>query len=721
MPATAISGAIERHFHVSLFLLVSAGFATLAATRQLDMASLCLVCAALAIRGWLLACKREVSIPEPWTSRITLACVLFYAVDYFLLSAGFVRASVHLVLFTMVAKIFSIHRDRDHLYLAVLAFLEVLAASVLSVDTLFLAAFTCFVVLAANTFVSLEMRRSARETPTCARDSVTHCRRFPRSLSFFAAVLVAGIMLLGAGIFFALPRTTAGYLSTFAPHSEVVSGFNNEVNLGRIGQIQQLDTVVMYVQYLNTSPTDADLRWRGISLGLFDGRRWSNPWPDTEGLPRLSGRFDLASLYRSWDDPLVAADRRGSVHILHYRVLMEPIGSPVFFLVPKPEALLGPYREVAADAGGAVYNNDRERAIDHYEALSVAEQPNPAALRSTGSQYPPGIQLRYLQLPAHLDARVEALAEQITAQAPTPYDKASALESYLRTRYSYTLQLPSALPADPLADFLFQRKRGHCEFFASAMTVMLRTLGVPARLVNGFRGGEFNRLTRSYVVRARHAHAWVEAYFPGYGWITFDPTPADGDTAAGAWSRFLPYLDAGREFWRDWIINYDFSHQRMLTFAAATQGRLTTDRGRNWLGQHYTTLLAAVRQSHTRIQKSPLRWAVGLLGGVAVVSLLLNSRRLLRAVVEWNLARHPERVPQSGAAVWYARLLVLLARRGWPRQPAQTATEFLATIDDADLRSAVADFTAHYQQARFGGSAGDAQQLPELFARIRSR
>ena len=191
--AAPIHRNIDRYFQISLFLLVVAGFAALATTGQLDAASLVFVGAALAVRGWLLLHQREVSISERWASRITLGYVLFYLADYTLLSAGFVKATVHLVLFAMVVKIFSVTRERDYLYLAVLAFLEILAASVLTVDTLFLAAFGVFVVCAVNTFVSLEMRRSAARAQNWARESATAHPRFSRRLLAFAAAMVVGI------------------------------------------------------------------------------------------------------------------------------------------------------------------------------------------------------------------------------------------------------------------------------------------------------------------------------------------------------------------------------------------------------------------------------------------------------------------------------------------------------------------------------------------------
>ena len=194
----------------------------------------------------------------------------------------------------------------------------------------------------------------------------------------------------------------------------------------------------------------------------------------------------------------------------------------VFFLAPEALSLEGNYRLVSRDDAGAVFNTDLEHPVSTYEADSNVAQPGPTELRGAGRDYPPAVLLNYLQLP-RLDPRMAPLAEQITAAADNNYDKAVALERYLRTHFGYTLQLGRSAHRDPLAYFLFERKQGHCEYFASSMAVMLRTLGIPSRVVNGFRTGEFNDLTSQYLVRASNAHSWVEAYFPGHGWIRFDP------------------------------------------------------------------------------------------------------------------------------------------------------------------------------------------------------
>ena len=132
----------------------------------------------------------------------------------------------------------------------------------------------------------------------------------------------------------------------------------------------------------------------------------------------------------------------------------------------------------------------------------------------------------------------------------------------MRNNFKYTLDPPAIEPEDPVGSFLFRSKSGYCEYFAAAMAVMLRTLNIPSRLVNGFQTGSYNRIGKDFVVRARDAHSWVEVYFTGYGWIPFDPTPADPHPVLpGEWDD---YVDTAALFWNEWIINYDFGHQVQL-------------------------------------------------------------------------------------------------------------------------------------------------------------
>jgi hypothetical protein len=323
----------------------------------------------------------------------------------------------------------------------------------------------------------------------------------------------------------------------------------------------------------------------------------------------------------------------------------------------------------------------------------------------------------YLKLPP-LDIRIAKLAEEITAAAPSNYEKAIALEHYLATRFGYTLELPSRVPLDPLANFLFERKHGHCEYFASSMAVMLRSLRIPSRMVTGFRGGEFNDLTGQYVVRASDAHSWVEAYFPGSGWISFDPTPAGSLPARTGWSRMQLYVDAAASFWREWIINYDISHQRTLGKDAATSSRQFLDEARRWIERQHRALLRSARRAHDHFTNFPVRWLGGSIALAAVLITLLNLGRMVSGWRNRSLRAHPERAPRESAALWYDRMVDRMARLGWRKSPSETPLDFVAAIQEAALQKKVARFTRAYESARFGKSADDAQSLPQLFRDI---
>ena len=717
--APSFKHAIDRFFDISLYLLIVTGFATLASTGRLDTLSVITGWSALIVRGYLLVRDRKVVIPERWTSYLTIVYALFYAADYFLLSDSFVTATVHLVLFIMVVKLFSVQRERDHVYLAVLSFLEVLAAAILTVDTMFLGAFCVFTVLAVATFISMEMRRSAAQAePLPAPPIARPQRRFARSLSATAVTLMIAIVVGATAIFFVLPRLSAGYLRNFSVRNDFITGFSDTVQLGAIGRIKQSDQVIMHVQVENDHGGLSNLKWRGVALSAFDGRTWRNPEESRQPLMAWgrpgTNRFELIQTEMLARNIIGSEDLFRTSRRLRYTITMEPIGTNVLFLASVPITVSGKMRELAADDMGSIYNFDSARMLDGYSAVSLL--PNPDRVRNVEPAAMPDLR-PFTGLP-QLDPRIPALAQEITKQYSTEYDKANAIELYLRTRFGYSLDMPTTPPPDPLAYFLFLRKEGHCEYFASAMAVMLRTLGIPARVVNGFRNGEYNDVTGSYIIRGKDAHSWVEAYIPGAGWTEFDPTPPDPKADFGSLHRIALYLDAAREFWREWVINYDFLHQQNLSISAMMKGRTLGDSARLWFRRNYVRLLEGARHTYER-GRNPSGRDVGV--GVMMVILVMmgaRARSLWRHWREHRLARNPERSPELAASIWYARLLKRLSRRGWHKAPTQTPAEFVASIEDIALRVSVERFTARYESARFGRSAADAQHLPELYEEI---
>lgn len=707
--------AVQRYFEVALYLLVLCGFGTLVSTGGLDLPTVLLVGAAILFRGYLLATRRTLLIPESWTTVLTLGYVAFYLADYFVLSGLFVTATVHLVLFVMVVRLFSTRRDRDYYFLAVISFLMVLAAAVLTVDSTFLLAFTVFMLIAVVACILMEMRHATGKATVRANssgDELAH-KQMAFSLAGASPLLALLIMLGATAIFFVLPRVSTGYLSAFARSHEFSTGFSDQVQLGQIGEIQQSSSLVMHIQIDGDTHGTYDLKWRGVTLNVFDGKTWFNPHAQHVVTSVGSGRFLLLQDRTNWKKPALA----GNSQIIHYRVLMEPLIGNVFFLAPTPRLLQGNYRLLSMDNGDAVFDLDPEHPVGRYEATSDIAQPSPGELRAASTEYPAEILLTYLQLP-RVDDRVLTLAKQITASADNNYDKATAIERYLRTHFGYTLQLPRTVSRDPIANFLFERKQGHCEYFASAMAIMLRTLGIPTRVVNGFRTGEFNDLTSQYLVRGSNAHSWVEAYFPGYGWISFDPTPAAPAQVQTGWSRSMLYVDAMASFWREWVINYDTGHQYSLGRTATRNSLEWLQRLRVWARLHHEALLNAARRTSRTVSDSPLKWSFG---GALVALLLLfatNAEKLWRAFRSRRLALRPEKSPRLAATIWYERMTRLLAKQGWNKTAAHTPKEFLLSIPDEAARSSAAEFTRHYEAARFGGSAEDAQRLPELYEEV---
>jgi len=564
----------------------------------------------------------------------------------------------------------------------------------------------------------MEMRRSGLAASIQARhtnDPQEH-RHLAFSLARVAPALMLMILVCGAAVFFLMPRTSAGYMGGYSFGTDLSSGFSDQVQLGQIGQIQQSNAVVMHIQIDGDRVGSSDLHWRGVALAKFDGHTWSDPKEQLPLRRQPNNSFQIPRTnpaLPSYGTPSMTRE-----HVIHYRVLMEPIGTNVFFLAPWARNVSGDYRQVASDSGGAVFDFD-SHPISRYEADSDIAVPAPTELRTAGRNYPAQIDATYLQVPP-LDPRVPRLAAQITNSASNDFDRAAAIENYLRTRFGYTLELPRTAVKDPIANFLFERKQGHCEYFASSMAVMLRTLGIPSRVVNGFRSDEFNDLTGNYVVRAKDAHSWVEAYFPGYGWQSFDPTPAGASGTPQGWNRLALYLDAMASFWRDWVVSYDTSHQYSLGQAAIGGTRGLLQAARIWARGHYAALLKWAKRSQVRVEHSPGRWAV--LGAVAGLALLLlgNLGRIARLLHEKWLQANPERSPEQAAAMWYQRMARALARRGVEKTAAQTPQEFVKEIEDNRLREPVARFTAVYESARFGNSADDAQRLPELYEEVES-
>jgi transglutaminase-like putative cysteine protease len=421
-----------------------------------------------------------------------------------------------------------------------------------------------------------------------------------------------------------------------------------------------------------------NLRWRGIVFDRFDGRTWA------------VGRADRANVRRWPNGRFVLAAPVGRGPLVRQDIYLDPIGTDIVFAAPRAlrmELTGGPV--TMDDMGSLAVPNANARL--HYQVESELELPlgSPMPLSGThAADLSPGARRRYLQLPA-LSPQIARLAQRVTAGSRSPWESATRLNQHLSTNFRYTLAKPQTA-ADPLEEFLFDRRSGNCEYFAAALAVMLRTLDIPARVVGGFQRGEWNPYGRYFMVRLSDAHAWVEAYFDGPGWVTLDPSPRAATTVDDRPSLLALYVDAARMRWYRYVVNWSLQDQRLF---ASTVQRQARDAGlalawpREWKGTLWFLVPGAVV-------------------GVIVVAWLLRHGGPVR------------QSRQSGGRPprFYERALKVMARRGFSPEPAETARQFCARAQRGapGWADPLARITTAYEQVRFGLSLPTEDDLREV-------
>jgi transglutaminase-like putative cysteine protease len=376
-------------------------------------------------------------------------------------------------------------------------------------------------------------------------------RRLPVSrITFYALRFTFVLILAGTLIFLFYPRFTgvpiAPLLTIRAPMrgqppSEIINpavpvvqiegwssessdyyyGFDSQLDLGYRGGLN--DTLMMYVR----SPVWS--YWRSHAFDHYDGRHWAQSSKDLT-LVEPAGSYYFRFIY-----PFPPGD-----YFVQTYYIAQLLPNLVY-TGGKPTDMIFPADTVSVDFTGGIRAPQALQPDMAYSVWSIRQNFGPEALRAAGMDYPVDVVNTYLQLPDTVTERTRELARDLTRDAPTPYDKAVALRDYLRATYPYNpFPPPQARDSDAVDQFLFVDREGVCEHYASAMIVMLRSLGVPARLAAGYGSGTHNPITGFYEVRAKDAHAWVEVYFPEYGWVPFDPTPGwTGDPQSGPLRHWL--------------------------------------------------------------------------------------------------------------------------------------------------------------------------------------
>ncbi|MDX2150124.1 MAG: DUF3488 and transglutaminase-like domain-containing protein [Bryobacteraceae bacterium] len=687
--------AVERFFQVSLLGMLASGYLAVVGSGYLDLPTTVLVAAGLILRALVLAGWVRFTISDRAVTAATIAYVAFYPIDYYWLTREFIPSTVHLIFFLAIAKLLTMRTDRDAFYVKVIAFLELLAAAILSAGLNFFLFLTLFIVFSVATFMASEVRRAERLRRVLPA--------FPRRLAALALFSTCGILLLTAGLFFVLPRTAVAAFRHLVPERYHLSGFSNEVVLGQIGELKKQGAVVMHVKFSGPE-REYRVKWRGTALTEFDGRRWFNTERDAERLLASGGRITFPE-----SNPRL-------LPYVFYEVQLKPIGPDALFFAGQPESMqirLPMVLRTPVDGYRLPFHPDGLR-YTVYAYLGDPRPDRPGYVERAVPELSPPQRAAALRLP-RVDNRLRTLAHTVTAPALNDAQRALLLEHHLRTRYGYTTDLLQSEVNDPLAHFLFDRRKGHCEYFASAMAVLLRLEGIPSRVVTGFQSGVFNPISGWHVIRASDAHSWVEAWLPGRGWVTFDPTPPD-NTSPG-WdiaSRIMLYFDAAETFWQDWVLNYNADRQFNLASSIEQSRRRLNGQ---WLDRLQTDAAAW--------SKATVEWL--RLHGPALIA-ALSAAVLTAFLLPWLYRRWQARkrlgrlqrghAHASDATLLYQRMLALLRRRGLEKPAWITPGEFVRHIPQQETALLVEQITESYNELRFGGRRDAAPRLLSLLTRL---
>ncbi|MGE5233628.1 MAG: transglutaminaseTgpA domain-containing protein [Acidobacteriota bacterium] len=413
-----------------------------------------------------------------------------------------VRPLSHLILFGLAVKLFGMQRERDKwhaVFGAFFLFLASMATAVHPTIVLYLVAY-----LALATFVL------ARLAYLHILAGFGHRDREPAALPLggFVAGATVVSLLIAVPLFVFLPRIRAPYIVGHGVGTGAIihaSGFSDEMNLDGIGAIRNDRTVALRIS-LESGALPPEMRFKVAAYDRYTGFGWRR------ARMREPLRQSAGSVFR-----LAPGRSIGSIRIWRQRLDSAGVALPVSALTVE-----GRGTQLDRDEGGGVYF-----AMQPLETVDYVVRYGARPVSTASPPGPDAAQRGPLQTDG-VTPRMAALAAEAMGQG-TSGERAARLERYLMERYSYTLDLPARGGDNPIDDFLFVNRRGHCEYFASAMVMLLRSQGIPARVVTGFLGAEYNPLEGYYIVRQSNAHAWVEAYLgEPEGWQTFDPTPPDG-------------------------------------------------------------------------------------------------------------------------------------------------------------------------------------------------
>ncbi|WZO99496.1 DUF3488 and transglutaminase-like domain-containing protein [Isosphaeraceae bacterium EP7] len=685
----------------------------------------------------------KLGLSRPMANVLALGSISLIVLEYSMDENQTLLALGHWLVYLQLIKMFLPKTIEDDWFLMLLGLMQVLVGGVMSQSDAVGIALFAWALTALWVLHLFSLHRDARRVQQPPGTTVTPAldlsEPYPGLVDgrfAFAVLRVAALtLLLGGAIFLMMPRRVSMGSSTRGqPISKHLTGFDDTVELGQLGEILENDTIVMSVEFFDgtveeprsrVKPADDPL-WRGVTLGSYKNRRWSRQ-------TRRPASF-----------PLRSSKAPTEPSILIQQIRMEPTDGMVLFGIrPMIDASgsRGSEPDISAIDGTLSRSESRTGMYD-YKVFSTTDRDG----LQRNEQFPDADQLAtYLSMNPELKNELRAIVAPLVAGIPaSDWDaRGRAIEAYLRDsgQFSYTLQIDVIDPnVDPVLDFVRNRRQGHCEYFASALALMLRSIDIPSRMVNGFKGGDWNDLAGVMTVRQKHAHSWVEMLSPWDKadrfrrprWISLDPTPANEREASvrsmgGFSGNFRQVNDFIRYLWVFYVVGYNSERQKRILYEPAMRLYGEAQRGFQIMGE-------AGRQAWTWLTDFKRPREFFSVRGMFVSMAVLLTLALLGFILRWAFRRlrrwfrgeAKSDDQQAIGVAFYRRLAQLLSGLGLDRPPTETPREFahraMVSLTSRGGRfSEVADVPPLIVDAFYGVRFGQIELTPDALERLESR
>ncbi|MEM8960600.1 MAG: transglutaminaseTgpA domain-containing protein [Acidobacteriota bacterium] len=593
---------------------------------------------------------------------------------------SFIEALLRLLLFLLAVKLWALRREREkwHVMIAVFfVFAASMATSSHLTIALYLVAFISLAIYTLLRFAHWYLEAGFGDGSKRKRSSAPAPR--PRKVSWTVPLTVGTLLVLmvSVPIFALMPRVRDPFIfgrGVSAGDTLRTTGFSDSVDLELTTSIRGNRQIVMRVRYEDPSARPAELRFKGAAYDRYENRRWHR-------LP------EAGATQRSTDGVFVFADdvsARTTVEIFQ-----EPMASRAL-LLPLETVRLGPVPlpRIEKDGGGALILPMQPSEMISFE-VAVADT---AVLRPVGFE-------GALDLTG-ITPRVAELATEVAGEG-SDAEKIVAIERHLLGEYGYTLDFVGRSGQQPIEEFLFEYGSGHCELFASSMVLMLRSQGIPARLVTGFLGGERNPLEGYIAVRQDNAHAWVEAYAPSTGWRSYDPTPPEGRPGEGGRDllSLIPQVWDYLMFrWDRWVLSYGAEDQQGIVESLRERIAGWWSDFAAWLEGEEAPESPMPGGEGPELASPPTDRQTMTARGVAVVILVAMAVSAAVALIVWWLRRRPP-TAADGYRILREQLRALGAEIPTSLGPRAVENVALETLPSA--ASAVRRLTALYLDESF--------------------